>query len=75
MTSPNGSGPARPVVLLCECAGTLKNVDFDRLERAATCDLHDAHGDPQRRGAFDLDASLPGVGGKEEGQAEEAARK
>ena len=32
MTSPNGHGPERPLVLLCECAGTLKNLDFDRLE-------------------------------------------
>ncbi|MCX6364562.1 MAG: 4Fe-4S binding protein [Actinobacteria bacterium] len=32
MTSPNGNAPARPLVLLCECAGTLKNLDFDRLE-------------------------------------------
>ena len=35
MTAPNGSGPARPLVLLCECAGTLKNIDFDRLEQHA----------------------------------------
>ena len=28
------SGP-RPLVLLCECAGTMKNVDFDRLEMEA----------------------------------------
>ena len=33
MTSPNGHGPERPLVLLCECAGTLKNIDFDRLEQ------------------------------------------
>ena len=33
MTSPNGNGPERPLVLLCECAGTLKNIDFDRLEQ------------------------------------------
>jgi heterodisulfide reductase subunit A len=25
--------PPRPLVLLCECAGTLANIDFDRLER------------------------------------------
>ena len=33
MTSPNGNGPERPLVLLCECAGTLKNLDFERLEQ------------------------------------------
>jgi heterodisulfide reductase subunit A len=33
MTSPNGHGPERPLVLLCECAGTLKNIDFDRIEQ------------------------------------------
>jgi heterodisulfide reductase subunit A len=33
MTSPNGAGPGHPLVLLCECAGTLKNLDFDRLEQ------------------------------------------
>ncbi|MBE3033740.1 MAG: hypothetical protein IMZ74_11150, partial [Actinobacteria bacterium] len=33
MTSPNGHGPERPLVLLCECAGTLKNIDFDQLEQ------------------------------------------
>ena len=32
MTSPNGNGPEHTLVLLCECAGTLKNIDFDRLE-------------------------------------------
>ena len=35
MTSPNGHGPELPLVLLCECAGTLKNIDFDRLEQHA----------------------------------------
>ena len=29
------SGSARPLVLLCECAGTMKNIDFDRLEDEA----------------------------------------
>ena len=32
----NGNGPARPLVLLCECAGTLRNIDFDRLEQHAS---------------------------------------
>jgi len=33
----NGSGGAsqRPLVLLCECAGTMSNIDFDSLERHA----------------------------------------
>ncbi|MCX6371506.1 MAG: hydrogenase iron-sulfur subunit [Actinobacteria bacterium] len=35
MTSPNGNGLERPLVLLCECAGTLKNIDFERLEQHA----------------------------------------
>ena len=35
MTASNGNGPARPLVLLCECAGTLTNIDFDRLEQHA----------------------------------------
>ena len=35
MTS-NGNGPARPLVLLCECAGTLRNIDFDQLEQHAS---------------------------------------
>src|SRR5664279_357352 len=38
MTSANGMAPGRPIVLLCECAGTLKNVDFDQLETHA--ELH-----------------------------------
>ena len=29
------SGTARPLVLLCECAGTLDNIDFDQLEQHA----------------------------------------
>ena len=33
LTTSNGNGPARPLVLLCECAGTLTNIDFDRLEQ------------------------------------------
>ena len=35
MTGSAGVGVAseRPLVLLCECAGTLTNIDFDRLER------------------------------------------
>ena len=39
-TSPNGTRPDgttssadRPLVLLCECAGTMDNIDFDALER------------------------------------------
>jgi len=35
MTSANGNGPEHTLVLLCECAGTLKNIDFDRLEAYA----------------------------------------
>jgi heterodisulfide reductase subunit A len=38
MTSGNGQkklADARPLVLLCECAGTMKNIDFDRLETDA----------------------------------------
>lgn len=27
--------PQRPLVLICECAGTMKNIDFDRLEAHA----------------------------------------
>ena len=34
MTPSNGK-TGRPLVLLCECAGTLKNVDFDRLDVGA----------------------------------------
>ena len=30
-----GDGAARPLVLLCECAGTMKNIHFDRLEADA----------------------------------------
>ena len=26
---------ARPLVLLCECAGTMQNIDFDSLEQRA----------------------------------------
>jgi len=38
MTSGNGQkkpADARPLVLLCECAGTMRNIDFDRLETRA----------------------------------------
>ena len=42
MTDSNGKG-SRPLVLLCECAGTLKNIDFDRLEQHARL-----HGDVLR---------------------------
>ncbi|MGE5229160.1 MAG: hypothetical protein ACM3MJ_05495, partial [Deltaproteobacteria bacterium] len=38
LTSSNDNGVAtaeRPLVLLCECAGTLTNIDFDRLEQHA----------------------------------------
>jgi hypothetical protein len=29
----DGNGAGTPLVLLCECAGTLGNIDFDRLEQ------------------------------------------
>ena len=32
---PTATAPTRPLVLLCECAGTLTNIDFDRLEQHA----------------------------------------
>ena len=55
MTSSNGNGPTRPLVLLCECAGTLKNIDFDRLEQHAGlhADVHPRHPlvQPRRPGA------------------------
>ena len=35
MTAPADNGRERPLVLLCECAGTLRNIDFDRLEQHA----------------------------------------
>ncbi len=38
MSAGNGGAPLadpRPLVLLCECAGTMKNIDFDRLETHA----------------------------------------
>ena len=44
-----GGGPVsatRPLVLLCECAGTMRNIDFDALEErlAAQADVRrDAH--------------------------------
>jgi len=40
VTSLNGTDP-RPLVLLCECAGTMKNIDFDQLEEhaAASADV------------------------------------
>ena len=30
-----GGASERPVVLLCECAGTMTNIDFDSLEQRA----------------------------------------
>ncbi len=45
MTSPNGRGLDRPLVLLCECAGTLKNIDFDRLETHAGLHAEVVRGD------------------------------
>ena len=31
----SSNGEARPLVLLCECAGTMQNIDFDALEASA----------------------------------------
>ena len=50
MTSSTGNGTAdgagtRPMVLLCECAGTLKNIDFDRLETHAGLHAEVVRGD------------------------------
>ena len=36
MSLRTATAPARPLVLLCECAGTLRNIDFDRLEQHAS---------------------------------------
>ena len=45
MTPSDGSGPKRPLVLLCECAGTLKNLDFERLEQHVGLDADVMRGD------------------------------
>ena len=42
---PKGGLAARPRLLLCECAGTMKNVDFDRLEAHAGLTADTLRGD------------------------------
>jgi heterodisulfide reductase subunit A len=45
-TSGSGGGASqRPLVLLCECAGTMKNIDFDGLEQHALANADVLRGD------------------------------